>query len=500
MRQLRVRSYSEEKELQLGKGALMSRGVSEKMWHVPKLKEACGVIGICTPGPVAEYIYFGLRILQHRGQESAGISVFEDGKHTILKGMGLVHQVMKKDQLSHLKGTKGIGHVRYSTFGVSALQNVQPFVVQTTNGEVSLGHNGEIVNAEAMRTDLKKKGWAFMTSSDSEIIVRLLANELSIHGDPVKSIKNLMGLIDGSYSLTIMIGDRVFGVRDPYAIRPLCIGRINSGWAIASESVVFDNLDGEFVRDVEGGEIVEVTCEGPRSWKVPSPKEKAHCMFEWVYFARPDSTIDGQLVFDVRKRIGRRLAKEHPVQADAVIPIPDSGRAHALGFAEMSGIPTAEGLMKNRYVERTFIMPDPNEREMGVMLKLNPIKKEVEGKRIVILDDSIIRGTTMRQIVQILRKAGAKEVHVRIGSPPVTAPCYLGIDMKTRHQFVASNRTVDEIAKVLTADSLGYLSVEGLVECIGLGDRNLCLGCLTGEYPMSIEGERMRFQKKIDSF
>ena len=472
----------------------------KNMWHIPKLKEACGVIGMCSPGPVADYIYFGLRIIQHRGQESAGISVFEDGKHTILKGMGLVHQVMHKEQLAQLKGTQGIGHIRYSTFGASALQNVQPFVVQTVYGEVSLGHNGEIVNAEEMRTDLKKQGWAFMTSSDSEIIVRLLANELSVTGDPVKSIKNLMGIIDGAYSLAIMIGDRVFGVRDPYAIRPLCIGKLNGGWAVASESVIFDNLDGEFIRDVEGGEIVEMTCDGPKSWRYPSPKEKAHCMFEWVYFARPDSRIDGQLVYEVRKRIGRRLAKEQPVDADAVIPIPDSGRAHALGFSEVSGIPYREGLMKNRYVERTFIMPDQKERETGVMLKLNPIPSEIKEKKVVILDDSIIRGTTMKQIVQILRRAGAKEVHIRIGSPPVRAPCYLGIDMKTRHQFVALNRSFEEIAKVITADSIGYLSIEGLVESIGVGDRNLCLGCLTGEYPIPIAGERVRFQKKIDSF
>jgi amidophosphoribosyltransferase len=470
------------------------------MWHIPKLKEACGVIGMCSNSSVAEYLYYGLRILQHRGQESAGIAVFNEGKHTIIKGMGLVHQVISKEQVSTLKGTKGIGHIRYSTFGASALQNVQPFVVQTIHGDVSLGHNGEIINAEVMRTELKKQGWAFMTSSDSEIIVRLLANELSVHGEPVKAIKNLMGIIQGSYSLAIMIGDRVFGVRDPFAIRPLCIGRLNDGWAVASESVVFDNLDGEFVRDVEGGEIVELTCDGPKSWKYPAPKEKAHCMFEWVYFARPDSIIEGQLVYQVRKRIGRKLAQEQPVDADVVIPIPDSGRAHALGFSEASGIPYREGLMKNRYVERTFIMPDQRERETGVMLKLNAIKSEVSGKRVVILDDSIIRGTTMKQIVQILRRAGAKEVHVRIGSPPVVAPCYLGIDMKTRHQFIALNKSLKEIAEAITADSIGYLSIDGLIECIGVGDRNLCLGCLTGEYPMPIEGERVRFQKKIDAY
>lgn len=470
------------------------------MSRIPKLKEACGVVGICSPGSAAEYLYFGLRILQHRGQESAGIAVLENGKHRLLKGMGLVHEIINTDQISHWKGSKGIGHVRYSTAGESALHNVQPFVVHTAHGEVSVAHNGELVNAEALRTELKKKGWAFMTTSDSEIIVRLLANELSEHGDPIRSIKHLMAIIRGSYSLSIMIEDRIFAVRDPYAIRPLCVGRLNDGWAVASESVVFDNLDGEFARDVEGGEIIELTCDGPKSWKYPSPKDKAHCMFEWVYFSRPDSILDDKLVFDVRRRIGGRLAEEHPADADIVVPIPDSGRAHALGYSERSGIPYGEGLMKNRYIERTFIMPVQDERETGVMLKLNPIKSETEGKRIVLLDDSIVRGTTIKKIVQILRNSGAKEVHVRIGSPPIKAPCYLGIDMKTRQQFVATERSMEEIAEIVTADSLGYISIEGLVECIGLDRRALCLGCLTGEYPLQIEGEKVRFQKRIDHY
>lgn len=484
----------------MGKRTITFGSVQLNMWHIPNLRESCGVIGICSPGSAADYLYFGLRILQHRGQESAGISIFEDGRHRLIKGMGLVHQVMNRKQLSALNGTKGVGHVRYSTHGASALQNVQPFVVETTHGEVSVAHNGELVNAKALRTELKKKGWAFMTSSDSEIIVRLLANELSNHGDPIRSIKHLMGIIEGSYSLSILINDRVFAVRDPYAIRPLCIGRLNNGWAVASESVVFDNLEGEFIRDVEGGEIVELTCDGVKSWKYSSPKDKAHCMFEWVYFSRPDSIIGGKLVYEVRRKIGEKLAEEHPVEADVVVPIPDSGRAHALGYSEKSGIPYGEGLMKNRYVERTFIMPAQEEREMGVMLKLNPIRSEIEGKRVVLLDDSIVRGTTIKKIVQIVRNAGAKEVHVRIGSPPIIAPCYLGIDMKTRQQFAAINRTVEEIAKMITTDSLGYISINGLVECIGLSEKSLCLGCLTGEYPLIIEGEKVRFQKLIDSY
>ena len=470
------------------------------MWHVPKLKEACGVIGICSPKSAADYLYFGLRILQHRGQESAGISVLENGRHFLIKGMGLVHEIINSDKTGHLTGSKGIGHVRYSTHGVSALQNVQPLVVQTRHGEVSVAHNGELVNADSLRTDLQNRGWAFLTSSDSEIIVRLLANELSGHGDPVRSIKNLMRIILGSYSLAIMIGDRIFAVRDPYAIRPLCIGRINDGWGVASESVVFDNLDGEFIRDVEGGEIIELTCDGPKSWKFPSPKDKAHCMFEWVYFARPDSMVDGRLVYDIRRKIGMKLAEEHPTDADIIVPIPDSGRAHALGYSEKSGIPYGEGLMKNRYIERTFIMPVQQERETGVMLKLNPIKSEIEGKSVVLLDDSIVRGTTIKKIVQILRNSGAKEVHVRIGSPPIIAPCYLGIDMKTRQQFVASSKSVEEITKIITSDSLGYISIKGLVECIGLDEKSLCLGCLTGEYPIQIEGEMVRFQKQLESF
>ena len=414
--------------------------------------------------------------------------------------MGLAHQALRPEEVKSLRGEHGIGHVRYSTFGSSTIENAQPIVVSTNFGDIALAHNGEIVNAGNIIDDLKKKGWAFITSSDSEIAVRLLANDIANTGDPIKSLRNLMTMIQGAYSMTIMVGNRVFAIRDPLGIRPLCVGRTKVGYAAASESVVFDTLGGEFIRDVEPGEIIELLPGEFRSVKTGLSKGRAHCMFEWVYIARADSTIEGRLVYEVRRRIGQRLAKEQPVDADVVVPIPDSGRSHAIGYSEVSGIQYAEGLMKNRYVERTFIMPEQSERTTSVMLKLNPLKSIIKDKRVVLVDDSIVRGTTMRQIVQLVRSAGAKEVHVRIGSPPIRAPCYFGIDMKTREQFAATGRTVEEIGRMLTADSLGYISVDGLVESIGLPAGDLCLACLTEEYPLPVPGEKVRFQKKLDMY
>ncbi len=414
--------------------------------------------------------------------------------------MGLAHQALRADDLRNLKGEMGIGHVRYSTVGSSTLDNAQPVVMSTNYGDIALAHNGEIVNSDQLRDNLKKKGWAFATTSDSEIIIRMLANDISNTGDPVRSVRNVMSLLTGSYSMTLMVDNRVFALRDPLGIRPLCVGRTKDGYAAASESVVFDTLGGEFMRDVEPGELIELLPGEIRSIKTGLAKGRAHCMFEWVYIARADSCLDGRLVYDVRRRIGRRLAEEQPVEADVIVPVPDSGRSHSMGYSEVSGIPYSEGLMKNRYVERTFIMPEQNDRSTGVMLKLNPLKSVIKDKRIVLVDDSIVRGTTMRQIVQLVRNAGAKEVHVRIGSPPIRAPCYFGIDMKTRDQFAATGRSVGDIAKMLTADSLGYLSVDGLVDAIGHNANDLCLGCLTEEYPLPVEGERTRFQKKLDSF
>jgi amidophosphoribosyltransferase len=462
-------------------------------------QEECGVFAVASVANVSVDIFYALRVLQHRGQESAGIAVYNSGIKAV-KGMGLAHTALKMDEVQSLKGEMGIGHVRYSTFGSSTIENAQPIVVSTNYGDIALAHNGEIVNADKIMDELKKKGWAFITSSDSEIAVRLLANDIANTGDPVKSLKNLMGMLQGSYSMAIMVGNRVFAIRDPMAIRPLCVGRTKTGYAAASESVVFDSLGGEFIRDVEPGEIVELLPGEVKSFKTGLGKGKAHCMFEWVYIARADSCLDEKLVYEVRRRIGQRLAKEQPVDADVVIPIPDSGRSHAIGYSEVSGIRYSEGLMKNRYVERTFIMPEQSERVTSVMLKLNPLKSVIKDKRVVLVDDSIVRGNTIRQIVQIVRNAGAKEVHVRVGSPPIRAPCYFGIDMKTREQFAATGRTIEEIGKMITADSLGYISVEGLVESIGHPAADLCLGCLTEEYPMPIPGEKVRYQKKLDSF
>jgi amidophosphoribosyltransferase len=462
-------------------------------------RHECGVFAIASISNTSVDIFYALRVLQHRGQESAGIAVYNNGIK-VIKGMGLAHQALKAEDVKNLRGDMGIGHVRYSTFGSSTIENAQPIVVSTNYGDIALCHNGEIVNADKIMDELKKKGWAFITSSDSEIAVRLLANDIANTGDPVKSLKNLMALLQGSYSMTIMIDNRVFAIRDPYGMRPLCVGRTKVGYAAASESVVFDTLGGEFIRDVEPGEIVELLPGEVKSIKTGLSKGRAHCMFEWVYIARADSTIEGKLVYEVRRRIGQQLAKEQPVKADVVVPIPDSGRSHAIGYAEVSGIPYSEGLMKNRYVERTFIMPEQSERTTNVMLKLNPLKSVIKDKRVVLVDDSIVRGTTIRQIVQIVRNAGAKEVHVRVGSPPIRAPCYFGIDMKTREQFAATGRTIEEIGKMITADSIGYISVDGLVEAIGLASGDLCLGCLTEEYPMAVPGEKVRYQKKLDSF
>ncbi len=404
------------------------------------------------------------------------------------------------ETLTSLRGNAGIGHVRYSTTGTSTIENAQPVVVSSVGADIALAHNGDIVNADELKQSLQARGWAFMTSTDTEVVVRLLANEIADTKDVVRAMKNLAKQLVGSYSLVVLVGDRVFGIRDPLAVRPLCIGTADGVSMVASESIVFDTLGLEFARDVLPGEIVELTPDGFHSHKIPAPRNTAHCMFEWVYFSRADSVLDGRLVYDVRVQIGRELAREHAVEADIVVAVPDSGRAHAFGYAEESGLPYVEGLMKNRYIDRTFIMPEQVDRDLNVLLKLNPVRSLIEGKRVVLVDDSIVRGTTMRKIVSILRNGGAKEVHVRIGCPPIRAPCYLGIDMKTRDQFAATGKTVPEIGAMLGADSLGYVSIEGLLRSLEHEKTEVCLGCLTGLYPVEIPGEAVRFQERLDAF
>ncbi len=464
-----------------------------------KYIDHCGVVGLVSKSQASARIYYCLRAIQHRGQEAAGIAIF-DGRISCRRGMGLVQEVFNKENMGSLQGNGGIGHLRYSTTGSSSIQNAQPVVVSSVIGDVALAHNGDIVNSQLLRDDLKEKGMAFITTTDSEVIVRLLANELASTHDVRKSIKNVMKMLVGSYALTVLINNRVFAIRDPLGIKPLCIGKLEDGYVAVSESVALETIDAEFIRDVMPGEIVELTTKDINSTKTTAPKHHAHCMFEWVYFARTDSIIDGELVHKVRWKIGQCLARDYPVEADIVVPVPDSGRTHALGYFNVSKIPYDEGLIKNRYVWRTFIMPEQSDRERDIKLKLSPIKSLIDGKRVVLVDDSIVRGNTMRRIVNLLKTAGAKEVHVRIGCPPIIAPCYLGVDMKTRDQFIAVDKTVPEIAELIRADTLGYLSIDRLVECIGRDQDDLCLGCLTGEYPVEVPGEKIRFQKRIEGF
>ncbi len=451
-------------------------------------QDKCGVVGISfgRERDVAPYLYNALRALQHRGQESCGITVYDGEDLLARRGMGYVHEVLGSMNKDPPRGSAGISHTRYSTTGGSIAQNVQPFIGSTDVGDLALGHNGDIVNACEIMEDRQARGWAFFTTSDSELILRLLANELVDHPEVPKAMARVAKRLRGAYCLCAQLGERVYGIRDPLGIRPLYLGHIEDGYMFASESVAIDTLGGELVRDVEPGEIVEIYRGRLTSHRFAKSPRTAHCMFEWVYFARPDSIIQGSTVYDVRQRIGEILAREHQVEADVVFGVPDSGRAHALGYSRESGIRYEEGMMKNRYVGRTFIMPSQATREADTMAKLNPIHSVVSGKRVIMVDDSIVRGTTMRRIVKMLRRSGATEVHVRIGVPHIIAPCPFGIDMKTRDQFLARGRTDAEISKIIGADSVGYLSMEGLEEAIGLPLDSLCCGCLTEEYALEV--------------
>ena len=438
-------------------------------------------------------IYYSLYALQHRGQESAGIAIAHNGETQSIKGMGIVPWVFKRDDLLSIDGSVGIGHVRYSTSGGSGVENAQPLTINFKGGTIAIAHNGNLVNSEELRLELGRLGHAFISDSDTEVIARLLVKEL-MRNDLVESIRRLMRRIVGSYSFVMLINETLVAVRDPLGFKPLCLGKVESegghGHIIASESVAIDVHDGEFVRDLHPGEVLVIDGDQIESHQLFKPRNTAHCVFEYIYFARPDSVIDGRLVYDVRLKIGERLASEHPVDADMVSPIPDSGITSAIGYSKNSGVEYIESLMKNRYVGRTFIMPSDTVRKRAVQLKLNVIKPNIEERKVVLIDDSIVRGNTSRRIVDMVRRAGASEVHVRIGSPPIMSPCYLGIDMPTRDELIASHSSVSEIESEIHAETLGYLSVDGLVEAIGIPASDLCLGCLTGTYPVEIPGER----------
>jgi len=455
---------------------------------LPNLREACGVFGVYAPGEdVARITFFGLYALQHRGQESAGIATSNSRTLYLKTGMGLVSQVFDEDDLSYLPGTFAIGHTRYSTTGASRLDNAQPFRVAGPNGELALGHNGNIVNAAVLRDELKRDGVACATGSDSEVIAQLLANAPGL--DWKERWSHVMRKLNGAYSLAVITPDALMMARDPMGNRPLCLGKLDGGWVAASESCAFDHLGATFIREVEPGEVIYIDAEGLQSLKPLEdvPQREAFCVFEYIYFARPDSVLDGKLLYPVRLNLGRELAKEHPApSADIVIGVPDSATAAAIGYSQASGIPFVEALVKNRYVGRTFIKPDQRLREVGVHLKYNPLREMLQDKRVVLVDDSIVRDTTSTRVIQMLRKAGAREVHMRVTSPPITHPCFYGIDMGTRWELIAAKKTVDEICEHIGADSLGYLSKEGLEAATATPKSKLCMACFSGEYPTPV--------------
>ena len=458
--------------------------------------EKCGVVGVSLDGrKAARPLYYALYALQHRGQESAGI-VTHDGfqQHSHVE-MGLVGDAFDAADIESLNGSNGIGHVRYPTAGSVDSCCAQPFSVSFKSGSLGLSHNGNLVNTAEVREELAAKGHAFTSDGDTEVIAHDLARNL-LEADLVRAVKRTMSRIHGSYSLTITHDDTVLGVRDPQGNRPLCIGELDDGYMLASESAAIDVLDGKLVRDVEPGELVVLQPDGAGfdSYRLFEPGNTAHCFFEHVYFARPDSRIDDELVYDVRRELGRKLWDEGGVDTDVVLPVPDSGRAFASGYADAAqehgaDVEFAEGLMKNRYVGRTFIMPTQDARERAVRLKLNPIKDVIEGRTVTVIDDSIVRGTTSTQLVGLLKDVGAEEVHMRIGAPPIVAPCYMGIDMASREELIAADRDVEEIREEINADSLSYLSIGAIAEALAESRADLCLGCVTGEYPYDIEGE-----------
>ena len=453
-------------------------------------REECGVVAVFTPGEDASRLaFFGLFALQHRGQESAGIATSDGENINIHSQMGLVTQIFREQDFYPLSGDMAIGHTRYSTTGSSLLCNAQPILVEGYNGKLALGHNGNIINTLQLKKQLKEQ-WncSFNSTTDSEIIAYLLANALG--KDWHERVFHCMNVLNGAYSFVTLTHDSLIAARDPLGIRPLCLGKMNNGWIVASESCALEHIGAEFVREVDPGEVVVINKEGLQSshWG-GNNGHKAMCVFELIYFARPDSVMEGNLVYSSRQRMGAQLAKEHPVDADLVIGIPDSSTAAAVGYARQSGIPYSDGLIKNRYVGRTFIEPEQKLRDIGVRQKFNPLSDVIRGKSLVVVDDSIVRGTTTPHVVGLLRKAGATEIHVRVCAPPIKYPCYMGVDMASQDELVAANTDVEGIRRMTGADSLGYLSVEGLLKAVGASDKSHCLGCFTGNHPIPIQLE-----------
>ena len=447
-----------------------------------KVREKCGVFGIYAPGEdVGRLTYMGLFALQHRGQESAGIAI-TDGRTIVLeKDRGLVAEVFTPERQQRLHGKLAIGHVLYgNTDTQSNVENAEPLAVMSRRGSLALAHNGEITNADALRAELSRRGYLFRTDSDIEVIASLVAQ--AEDPDLTSALISTLRKLNGAYALVVLTPDRIMGIRDPHGIRPLSLGRFDGGYVLASETCAFDTVGAQFIRPVEPGELVTIGPDGISSQRL-APGEKAVCTFGYIYFARPDSLIEGIGVHGARRRAGRILASEHPAKADMVISVPDSGTSAALGYAEAAGIPLDAGLIKNRYVGRTFIKPSQKDREFAVQLKLSPLQEVLAGKSVVMVDDSIVRGTTCGRLVRMLKKAGVKNVHVRVASPPVISPCYYGIDTPYRQELVAAQLTIEAIRTNIGADSLGFLSTEGLKNAIGLPDDPYCMACFSGHYP-----------------
>ena len=457
------------------------------------LRESCGVCGIYSPEEnAARLAFFALYALQHRGQESAGIATSDGHRAYVHKALGLVSQVFNEDNLRILPGCLSIGHTRYSTTGTQLLTNAQPFLIETALGPLGVAHNGNLTNAPELRRDLLQRGVGLTSSSDSEVIIQMLAGARG--ATLAERIAAFMQQAQGAYSLTLLTRDAIYAVRDPWGFRPLCLGTVNGGgWIVASETCALGTIGAAFLREVQPGEIVRLDAQGLTSWQGMTAHPSALCIFEYIYFSRPDSLLEGRSVHHVRRRLGARLADEHPVDADMVIGVPDSATAHAIGYANRSGIPFGEGLIKNRYIGRTFIQPDDRLRRLGVALKYNALP-DLRGKRIVLVDDSIVRGNTSRPLVALLRQAGATEVHMRVASPPICHPCFMGVDMAKRQELIAARMDIEGIAAQLQVDSLGYLSLEGLLDIVESTAETHCTACFTGVYPLAVDvagGKRM---------
>ena len=465
-----------------------------------KFREECGVFGIFGHPEAANLTYLGLYALQHRGQESAGIAASDGGEVRISKSMGHVADAFSEKTLEKLPGHIAIGHVRYSTAGDSKLDNAQPILIECAHGQIAIGHNGNIVNASELKDDLVKRGSIFQTSTDTEVILHLYARSRAASSD--EAIVEAISSVQGAFSLVLMTRERMIAIRDPHGFRPLALGRLGDAVIVCSETCALDLIGATYIRDVEPGEVVIVSADGVKSFKPFPPAPSAHCIFEHVYFARPDSYVFGESVNEVRTELGRLLAREQAVDADVIVPVPDSGVCAAIGYAEESGIPMRVGLIRNHYVGRTFIEPQQSIRHFGVRIKLNPVRSILEGRRVVLVDDSLVRGTTSRKIVKMVKAAGAKEVHMRISCPPTISPCFYGVDTPRRSELIAATHTLDEIQKYIGADSVGYLSLEGLLSSVGRKRSSYCTSCYTGQYPVAFprnEAAYLQLALKLDT-